>query len=90
MVAISRAISLQDFAIGNAETEITRQALKRIGNTKAYQTRVAFLNKLRSQSTPSQVTTREAIRKLDPNEEEGDKTYEGGCEYLLQWYRHTF
>jgi hypothetical protein len=35
-VAVSRAVELNDFAVGNSITELTNQALLRIGNTDAY------------------------------------------------------
>ena len=35
MVAISRAMTVADFAIGNKKVEVTKQALMKIGRTKA-------------------------------------------------------
>jgi hypothetical protein len=37
MVAISRAMTVGDFAIGNKKVEVTKQALRKIGRSKAYQ-----------------------------------------------------
>jgi hypothetical protein len=36
LVAVSRAVELNDFTGGNSITELTKQALLRIGNTDAY------------------------------------------------------
>ncbi len=38
LVAVSRAVELNDFAVGNSITELTKQALLRIGNTDEYRT----------------------------------------------------
>lgn len=89
LVAISRAVSIQDFAIGNEENEITKQGLKRIGNTPAYKTRNEFLEKLKAGSESSQIVTKEAIKELDDTGHQ-EKTLEGGMGFLLKWYRETF
>ena len=65
LVAISRAVSIQDFAIGNEENDITKQRLKRIGNTPAYKARNEFLAKLKEECETSQRATLEAITSLD-------------------------
>ncbi len=36
LMAVSRAVELNDFAVGNSIIELTKQALLRIGNTDAY------------------------------------------------------
>lgn len=89
LVAISRAVSIQDFAIGNEENEITKQGLKRIGNTPAYKSRKEFLEKLKAGSESSQMVTKEAIKELDDTGNQ-EKTLEGGMGFLLKWYRETF
>jgi hypothetical protein len=43
LVAISRAVELADFAIGNSSTQLTKQDLFNIGKTLAYKTRRDFL-----------------------------------------------
>eukprot|EP00956_Cyclotella_meneghiniana_P010974 scaffold15374_cov35-Cyclotella_meneghiniana.AAC.2 len=77
LVAVSRAVALNDFAIGNTETELTRQTLSRIGNTNAYKARKEFLHQTRARSEPSQEFTKLAITALDPAVDR-DKTFEGG------------
>ena len=86
LVAVSRAVALNDFAVGNTETELTRQTLSRIGNTNAYKARKEFLQQTRARSEPSQEFTKLAITALDPAVDR-DKTFEGGCKFLLDWYR---
>jgi hypothetical protein len=54
LVAVSKANELNDFAVGNSITELTKQALLRIGNTDAYRARNMFLKKTRRKSIPSQ------------------------------------
>ena len=50
-----------------------------------------FLIELNVYKTPpspsSQLPIREDIKNLDPCD---DKTFEGGCNFLLQWYRDNF
>ncbi len=54
LVAVSRAVELNDFAVGNSITELTKQALLRIGNTDAYRSQNMFLEETRRKSIPSQ------------------------------------
>ena len=87
LVASSRAVELRDFAIGNPIDQLTKQDLVNIGRTPAYNDRRAFLDKIKIKSGPSQEQTRINITDLDTNT---DKTFEGGCAFLLNWYRTTF
>ena len=64
-VAVSRAVELNDFAVGNSITELTRLALMRIGNTDAYYAQNTFLEETRRKSIPSQELTIVAITQLD-------------------------
>jgi hypothetical protein len=91
LVATSRAVELADFAIGNSSTQLTKQDLFNIGKTPAYKTRRDFLTKIRMSSSPSQEQARLLIKALDQNTTtDSDKTFEGGCKFLLDWYRTTF
>ncbi len=65
LVAVSRAVELNDFAVGNSITELTKQALLRIGNTDAYRARNMFLEETRRKPIPSQEQTIVAITQLD-------------------------
>jgi hypothetical protein len=40
-------MAVEDFAIGNEKVEVTKQALMKIGKSKAYTVRKDFLNNLR-------------------------------------------
>ena len=86
LVATRRAVELNDFAIGNETTQFSRQDLLKIGKTPKL-----FLNDIRQKSIPSQERTRLAITAMDKNATtDTEKTFEGGCKYLLDWYRNTF
>ncbi len=82
-VAVSRAVELNDFAVGNSITELTRQALLRIGSTDAYRAQNTFLEETRKKSIPSQEQTIVAITQLDTATTR-DKTFVGGCKFLLE------
>jgi hypothetical protein len=88
MVAISRAMTVGDFAIGNKNVEVTKQALRKIGRTKAYQVRRDFLNKLRAKGEESQAREKQKISTFLPIDAEimGENKYERGCAFLLNWY----
>lgn len=91
LVGTSRAVELADFAIGNSSTQLTKQDLLNIGKTPAYKTRRDFLTNIRMSSGPSQEQPRLLITALDQNTTtDSDKTFEGGCDFLLDWYRTTF
>ncbi len=89
LVAVSRAVELNDFAVGNSITEITKQALLRIGNTDAYRSQNMFLEETRRKSIPSQEKIIVAITQLD-TATTSNKTYVGGCKFLLEWFKSTF
>ncbi len=89
LVAVNRAVELNDFPVGNSITELTKQALLRIGNTDAYRARNMFLEETRRKSIPSQEQTIVAITQLDTTTTI-NKTFVGGCKFLLEWFRSTF
>ncbi len=89
LVAVSRAVELNDFAAGNSITELTKQALLRIRNTDAYRAKNMFLEETRRKSIPSQEQTIVAITQLDTTTT-SDKTFVRGCKFLLDWFRSTF
>ena len=91
LVASSRAVELRDFAIGNPVDQLTKQDLLSIGRTPAYKDHRAFVDKIKMKSGPSQEPTRLNITALDTSTTiDTDKTFEGGCAFLLNWYRTTF
>jgi hypothetical protein len=88
MVAISRAMTVGDFAIGNKKEEVTKQALRKIKRIKAYQVRRDFLNKLRAKGEQSQARKKQKISTFLPIDAEimGENEYKRGCAFLLNWY----
>ena len=58
-----------------------------IGNKAASLVRQELQNCLREASEISLERGRDEIRQLGPSEE---KTFEGGCQFLLRWYRVTY
>jgi hypothetical protein len=89
LVAVSRAVELNDFTVGNSITELSKQRPLRIGNTDAYRAQNMFLVEIRRKSIPSQEQTIFAITQLDTTTT-SDKTFVGGCKFLLEWFRSTF
>jgi hypothetical protein len=86
LVAVSRAVELHDFAVGNS-IELTKQALLKIGNTDAYRAQNMFLEETRRKSIPSKQPTIVAITQLDFTTT-SNKTFVGGCKFLLEWYEN--
>jgi hypothetical protein len=82
-LATSRAEKLEYLAVGNVEADLSRQLFGSIGTTKAYETRKAYLQQVKTRATESVNRLREKIALLDVNPE---KSFEGGCEFLLNWY----
>jgi hypothetical protein len=92
LVAISRAMAIEDFAIGNEKVEITKQALLKIGRSKAYASRKEFLEGLRAKAATDQAREKQYISGLDPEIDEHYDlaSYERGCDFLLQWYKDNY
>ena len=85
MVALSRAKQLEDIAIGNKVKKINRNYLINIGKGDSNDILQSFEQFLQSKAESTQEFFREAITKLDTNRKQ---SFEGGCKYLLHWYRH--
>ena len=93
LVAISRAMAVEDFAIGNDKVEVTKQALMKIGKSNAYKVRKDFLNNLRLKAASTQKREKELIGGIDPqgaNNLDIEENYKQGCEFLLKWYRDNY
>ena len=91
LVATSRVEDLSCLAIGNKPaSELSRQVLLKIGTTEAYATRKAYLEDIRVRAATSKTLIEERIAAVDPNPNANanaeDRTYQGGCEFLLDWY----
>ena len=85
-MATSRVEDLSCLAIGNKSDELSRQLLMKIGTTPAYATRTAYLEDIRVRAATSKTLIEERIAAVDPNPDAEERTYQGGCEFLLHWY----
>ena len=61
-----------------------------IGSTKAYETRRAFLKQLGDKEKGTQQKTIDGITALHEGVINAEKTFDGGCDFLLNWYRTNF
>ncbi len=86
LVATSRVEDLTYLAIGNNSEELSRQVLMKIGTTDAYATRRAYLEDIRTRAEASKTLIEVKIAAVDPNPNADERTYQGGCKFLLDWY----
>ena len=87
LVAISRATAPECFAIGNPITSLNRSDIKKIGQCKTTQDVKAFHHYLGERVATSQEEARNSIKELDTGAANiEDKTFDGGCEILLEWF----
>ena len=84
LVAFTRVKSPDDYAIGNVE-ELDRASILKIGRGKSYQSRREFETDFKTLAGRTKQTTKAAVTELDPAEQ---KTFDGGWEYLLNWYEN--
>jgi hypothetical protein len=85
LVAFSRASGPDCVAVGNNSSTLTEMSIKKIGKSVAYDLRREFEQELKQMAYGTQAPTIAAITMLDEIEY-GDKTYEGGCRFLLNWF----
>ena len=57
----------------------------KIGKSPAYTKRREYFAKMKLKAETSQARTKSRIAQLDPSP---NKTYEGGCHFLLDWYKN--
>ena len=56
--------------------------------TNAYNIRGSFERNMKHMAEETRIRTKQAIAALDRNNEtKTNKTYDGGCEFLLSWFR---
>eukprot|EP00984_Skeletonema_dohrnii_P031047 scaffold23084_cov153-Skeletonema_dohrnii-CCMP3373.AAC.2 len=84
LVATSRVESLNCLAVGNRYEDLSYQQFSRIGTTKAYDARKAHLTEIKRRAQISKQQLRDKITSADPSA--NGQTYEGGCNFLLEWY----
>ena len=85
LVALSRVKDPKCLAIGNDSSSISYMDISKIGKSGPYKTRRKFLSELNEIAPETQKRTIDAITQLDP--EEAYQTYNGGCNFLLKWFR---
>ena len=86
LVSLSRVTNDTFLAFGNKPANLAANKIKRIGKTKACIERRAFVEQLKEQAMITQQRTKELITDQDTSD---NKTYEGGCNTLLQWFDNT-
>ena len=87
LTACTRFKQPRDFAIGTVSSSLSKEEVMKIGTQKSYQEKRAFREKLATQSENTMTRSIERITALDTASQ---KTYEGGCNFLLRWYRTNF
>ena len=90
LTAFTRPKHSSVVAIANNSRDLSKPELLRIGRSKAYITRRNFRDTLVDESEPSMRRTIERITALHDVEEGQQKTFNGRCKALLEWYRATY
>jgi hypothetical protein len=85
LVAFSRASGPDYVTVGNDSSILTEMSIKKIGKSVAYDLRREFEQELKQMADVTQAPAMTAITLFDKIEY-GDKTYEGGCKFLLNWF----
>ena len=62
------------------------QTTTKIGTSEKNKLRWSFKQKLNALSVTSQAPTVESITKLDATNMDTEKTFKGGCKFLLDWF----
>ncbi|EJK71700.1 hypothetical protein THAOC_06835 [Thalassiosira oceanica] len=88
LTAFTRVKGADDLAVGTESNSLTVNDITKIGATKAYKKKKEFRKQLEIQSQQSMQRTIDRITALD--NQNTAKTFEGGCDFLLQWYRNNF
>jgi hypothetical protein len=87
-VMTGRAKTLPDFAIGNKIADFDRRTLPKIGTTPTDVQRRLFQQMIRDRyEEEDRPRVKAEIEAVDPADM---KTYEGGCRFLIRWYREKF
>ena len=72
--------------VGNLAENLTMMDIQKVGTSKANVLRRQFQETLHALAETSQRKTREAILNLDSTT--GEKSFEGGCKFLLDWFNN--
>ena len=89
LVMFTRLKEAADFAIGTEPNSLSMDDFVKLGNTPAYNDRRKFRREMNELSEQTMKRTIDRITALH-DATNGNKTFEGGCEFLLRWYRATF
>ena len=84
LVAFSRAKNPNCLAVGNQPENLTMMDIQKIGKSEKNKLRRDFQDRLYGLAEISQRKTRNAILNLDSTA--GEKSFEGGCTFLLNWF----
>ena len=82
----SRVEKLDYLAVGNPLSDLRRQQLTKIGTTKAYKDRKEYLGEIKRRADVSKSKEKLIDKIISADHNENNETYEGGCQFLLQWY----
>ena len=90
LTAFTRLKSANDFIIATNKKNMSKPYILKIGATPAYKGRRAFHKDMTKKGELTTKRTILRITDLHSAQNGREKTFEGGCEFLLQWYRNTF
>jgi hypothetical protein len=91
LVQFSRAKELTCIAVGNSADDLTTEQLLKIGKTSGNEKRKCFLDKLLNMEQATLMTFEQNIAMLDNRYNDCErKTFDGGCDFLLHWYRSNY
>jgi hypothetical protein len=88
MVMTSRVKSISNFCLGNRVSDLDKTYLKKIGKSPTNDQRRLFQQRVKSQY--ENVDRPRVLAEIAQLDSSGRQTYEGGCTFLLRWYRKTF
>jgi ATP-dependent exoDNAse (exonuclease V), alpha subunit - helicase superfamily I member len=87
LVAFSRAKGLDCLAVGNKAVDLVTDRILKIGKTKGNQAYKDFMAMLSRKEEETFQKFQEMITQLDDSTAEGnERTFDGGCNFLLHWY----
>ena len=88
MVMTSRVKSISNFRLGNRVSDLDKKYLKKIGKSPINDQRRLFQQRVKSQY--KNVDRPRVLSEIAQLDSSWRQPYEGGCNFLLRWYRKTF
>ena len=86
LTAFTRVKNAGDLAIGTDSNSLAVETITKIGTTKAYQKKKDYRERLGVQSQQSQQSMQRTVDRITALDNENTvKTFDGGCNFLLQW-----